>query len=285
MILPYNLMKKTWRDLKNYKYQVFALAIILGIGASVIVGFEHLATWRKDSLDKSYESLNMMDFQLDLLQDSYANISDVKPLLANIKEIIAIEFRLRANVGINITALSQFRIVQGKLIGINVTGKDGDSGSTRPSVNDYYLKAGQELSSEDANSSVCLLQHAFADYYDLLPSQSFSIVLSENIHPLTIKGLAYFTEYFYISSDDRTILSSESQFAAIYLPLTTFQNLILRPGKFNQIIVRTTKNNAENVQIQLELLLKNIGLNLQGIRIFCPMRCSTGTERKGIPQD
>ncbi|MFX1511804.1 MAG: ABC transporter permease [Promethearchaeota archaeon] len=266
MILPHTLVKKTWRDLRNYRYQVLSLAVILGIGASVIVGFEHLATWRKDSLDKSYESLNMMDFQIDLLSESYANVSDVEPLLNTIEGIVQSEFRLVANAGVNITTSSQFRVVQGRLIGINVTDTRVNSGTTRPSVNNYYIKTGQPLSSEDAKTSVCLLQHAFADYYALLPSQSFSIILSNYIHTLTIQGLAYFTEFFYISSDDRTLLSSESQFAAIYLPLSTLQNLLSLPGRFNQLIVRTTKNNAGNVQIQIESALKSLGYD--SISIF-----------------
>ncbi|MFW9994234.1 MAG: ABC transporter permease, partial [Candidatus Odinarchaeota archaeon] len=50
-----------------------------------------------------------------------------------------------------------------------------------------------------------------------------------------------------------------SQFAAIYLPLSTAQDILSCPGKFNQIIVRTTENKAEEVQVQIESLLQSIG--------------------------
>ena len=166
MVLPFSLVKKVWRDFKNHKYQVLLLSIILGIGVGVVIGTEQLVYWRENALDESYASLNMMDFQIDLLQGSYANISYVEALIASIGDgLEAIEFRLVSSVGVNISSSSQYQIVQGKIIGINVTATRLESGTTRPAVNDYTIKNGDALTTNDAGKSVCLVQQAFADYH------------------------------------------------------------------------------------------------------------------------
>lgn len=258
MAFPWTLLKKTWRDLKDHKYQVIALAVILGIGAGFFIGFEHMLHWRRLSANDSYESLDMMDFQIDLLQDTYANVSDIESLLTSIEGIEAIEFRLAVPAGLNVSTPSKLQISQGKIIGINVTAIRPNSGTTRPTVNNYEIDAGNPFTPVDINQTVCLAQIEFAKNFDLSPGQSIGVIMPSYVENFTIKGVAYLAEYLYLV-DHGSGNIFPSQFGALYVPLSTLQDRVSLPGKFNQIIIRTTSN-AENVQTQITALLEDEGI-------------------------
>ncbi|MFX0114672.1 MAG: ABC transporter permease [Candidatus Hodarchaeota archaeon] len=261
MTIPWTLLKKTWRDLKSHKYQVLALAVILGIGAGFFIGFEHMLHWRRISANDSYESLNMFDFQIDLLQDSYADISEIKPQLAGIEAIKAIEFRLVVPAGLNVSTPSKLQISQGKIIGINVSTNQMNTGTNRPTVNNYEIVEGDTLT----DGNVCLAQIEFAKKYDLVPGQYIDVIASSGVHRLKIQGVAYLVEYLYLA-DHGSGNVFPGQFGALYVPLSTIQNMLSLPGQFNQIIVRATENNAEKVQNQISAILE--GRNIDSTVVF-----------------
>jgi putative ABC transport system permease protein len=259
MSFPFTTVKKTWRDLKNHKLQVIALSVILGLGAAMLVGFEHSLIWRKEAYDGSYARLKMMDFQMDLLQETFGTITDLDAQLADVPYLEAWEFRLVLKVALNISTPSKFQIVQGKILGINVTKIRTDSQTYHPSVNDYLVKNGQDLAPSDSGQPSCLLQLGFADYHGFQPNGTIQILHSSGKQDIRIKGLAFFVEYL-VLREEGVVGSSESQLGVLYMPLATVQNLFFLPGLFNQLIVRTSPNHAAEVEAALVSIFNDLGL-------------------------
>jgi putative ABC transport system permease protein len=193
----------------------------------------------------------MFDFQLDLVQEEGANISQIKaqiPIIEHYSKITALEFRLVRTVSLNVSTPSRFQVTQGKLFGINVT--------NRPSVNDYAIEKGVSLSSDDAGQPKCLLQIGYADYHKIDPNNPIRVIIpNKGEQTLNVVGIAHFAEFFSVRGEGTIPVYSVSQFGAIYLPLETIQNLFNLPAKVNQLIVRVSSPQYINT-VQSELVEK-----------------------------
>jgi putative ABC transport system permease protein len=206
--------------LRERKFQVIALSIIIGLGTGAYVGLSSTTIWRQYAFDESNENLHMFDLKMELAFGSYVNQTLLSTALNNIPHaswIEAMEFRVVFPVSVNASTANQTILVNGRIIGVNVT-----SGSQDLNVNGIEVMEGRHILPAETNDSVCIVEYNFAKYYNLQPN-SQNILIPGGIN-LSVIGTGLSPEYFFVIEGNA--VKAESVFCALFLPMETAQKIL-----------------------------------------------------------
>ena len=221
-------LRWSWRDLRARWLQVTAIAIIIALGTGVFAGLGGQKTWRIDSYDMSYERLHMYDLRVELSSGSYVNGSTLIDRLRQIEGVAVAESRLITPTLVDASHDDEVVVVKGRLIGVDVS-------SGGPNVNGVFVRDGDGriLNEADSGQNVAVLEYKFARHYDLKPGSPVRI--SGDV-TLDFVGAGHAPEYFLVMPDTATFFA-EANFAVVFVPLTTAQQIAGREGLVNEALI------------------------------------------------
>ncbi|MFW9906456.1 MAG: ABC transporter permease [Candidatus Thorarchaeota archaeon] len=233
------LLKWSFRDLKQRKIQVVAIAIIIGLGTGLYTGLSSTTPWRERAFEESNRDLNMFDVKMNLLPGSWIPQSELSSALQNLSHkdwIDAQEYRVSFPTTVNASTSNQTILVNGRIIGINVS-----DGSENIDVNGIYITDGRHIKPTETSEKVCLVEYNFASYYDLKPKKQL-LTIAGGIE-LSFIGTALTPEYFMVLEEN--MVFAQSSFAALFVPLETAQGILqqttgLPLGYVNEVVFLLT---------------------------------------------
>ncbi|MFX1283184.1 MAG: ABC transporter permease [Promethearchaeota archaeon] len=230
------LLKWSFRDLKQRKIQVIAIAVIIGLGTGIYTGLSSSTPWRERAFEESNKDLNMFDLKMSLLLGSWITQSELSSALQNLSHkdwIQAQEYRVSFPTTVNASTSNQTILVNGRIIGINVS-----DGSQNLDVNGIHITDGRHIKSTETSEKVCLVEYNFASYYDLKPKNQL-LTVAGGIK-LAFIGTALTPEYFMVLEEN--MVFAQSSFAALFVPLKTAQGILqqmtgLPLGYVNEVVL------------------------------------------------
>ncbi|MFX0125967.1 MAG: ABC transporter permease, partial [Candidatus Hodarchaeota archaeon] len=230
------LLQWSFRDLKQRKIQVIAIALIIGLGTGIYTGLSSTTTWRENAFNQSNELLNMFDLKMSLFPGSWIQQSELASAIQNLPHkdwINAIEYRISFQTTVNVSTTNQTILVNGRIIGINVS-----EGSEALNVNGIHVTDGRHIKPSETAANVCLVEHNFANYHNLKPNNQLITIAGGN--ELSFIGTALTPEYFMVIEEN--MVFGQSSFSALFVPLETTQAILnqiigLPPGYVNEAII------------------------------------------------
>lgn len=237
-------MRWSWRDLRERWLQVFAIALIIALGTGVYTGLSSSSPWRLQANDDSYALLNMYDLRAMLPDNAYVEndvLVDAVRSIPSAGSIVDVDTRLIYATQVDASTSDQTILVPGRVIGVNV--QNGG-----PDVNKIHLTAGRDLTAADAGAPVVILEHNFANHYELEPGLMLTI---SGGHELEVAGIGIGPEYFMVMTDEGGMMA-EANFAAMFVPMATAQELTGREGLVNEALI-TVSDGANITAIREEI--------------------------------
>jgi putative ABC transport system permease protein len=242
-------LRWSWRDLRARWVQVVAIALIIALGTGVFAGLGGQEKWRVNSLDASYEKLNMYDLRMKLADGSYLEGDKVQAALNSIQGVSVFETRLIMPTLVDASYGEQSILVQGRLVGVDVA----DGG---PHVSSLYVSKGngRTLNPADSGQHVAVVEVQFAHAYHLKPGDPIRV--SGNV-ALDFVGMGQSPEYFHVMPENGTIMGEES-FAVLFVPLETVQKLAGRDGLVNDVVFVLARGaDSETVRDEIQTRMAN----------------------------
>jgi putative ABC transport system permease protein len=218
-------LRWSWRDLRARWLQVLAISIIIALGTGVFAGLGGQTVWRLDALDTGVERLNMHDLKMELADGSYVDQMEFLAALDGIDGIQGIETRLNVPTLLDASTEDDLVLAQGQLVGVDVNGNG-------PQIDKLYAEEGRILNAGDAGQYVAMLETKFANANN--QEMGATLRISGDIELETI-GIGQSPEYFWIIPPDTGLTVTEGNFAIIFVPLSTAQQIADRPGLINDV--------------------------------------------------
>jgi putative ABC transport system permease protein len=233
----------SWRDLRQRWLLVCAIALVIAIGTGAYTGLGSLELWRTRSNDASFAALNAHDLRVSLGEGSYVRDGALRRALRTMDHpgwVAASTEQLVAPTQVDASRAGETVLVPGRLVGVEV-------GNGGPSVDRIHALDGRTLQSTDAGKRVAVVEGTFADTYGL-PEQGRLRVAGRTA--LRYVGRGTSPEYFIVSSSAG--LSGSGNYAVLFVPLDTAQQLAGRPGRVNQLVLKLAPG-ADPVAAQREV--------------------------------
>ncbi|WP_162909772.1 ABC transporter permease [Aggregatilinea lenta] len=240
-------LRWSWRDLRERWLQVVAIALIIALGTGVFAGLGGQETWRTDSLDLSYDRLQMHDIRISLADGSFVPREELLAALSNVPGIAALNTRLITPTLVNASNDGDTVLVSGQIVGVDVSGAG-------PQVDRVFVGSdnGRTLQPEDAGQLVAIVEQNFASHYALRPGDPLRV--SGDI-ALDFVGTGTSPEYFLVV-DENGLFFTEASLAVLFVPLETAQDLAGREGRVNDVALRLVDGTErETVRAALEAAL------------------------------
>ncbi len=219
------------RDLRRRWVQVLVIALIIGIGTGVYAGLGSTAEWRRQSNDESFAMLHMYDLRVTTAEGVDAPTGEMAAVLAALPDpgiVATAEERFIADTQVDASTADQSVLVPGRLVGMDLS-------NGGPHVNSTLVPEGEgrPLSESDIGQPVVLVEHNFADFYDLPPQRTLRVAANQEV---TSVGHAYSPEYFFVMTEEGGFFA-EANFAVLFTSLETAQRLAGRPGRVNDLVL------------------------------------------------
>ncbi len=216
------------RDFREHWVQVTAIALVIAVGTGVYAGLGSTSTWRRESNDASYAALAVHDLRASLAEGSSVKRGRLLATLAALPPgaVADAEERLLVSTQVDASTPARTILVPGRLVGVDLTGAG-------PGVDGIHVEGGRRLGEADQASPVAVLEHHFAEYYDLPPEGRIRVGGGE----LGYVGTGLSPEYFLVTTRSGNLLA-EANFAAVFVSLETAQALSGDEGMVNDLVVR-----------------------------------------------
>ncbi|NDJ75346.1 MAG: FtsX-like permease family protein [Chloroflexi bacterium] len=238
-------LRWSWRDLRARWLQVTAIAMIIALGTGVFAGLGGQEKWRVDSLDESYERLNMYDLRLKFNDDTYVDQAEFEALgLEELPGVEALETRLVTQTQVDASENGDDILVQGLLIGVDVAAGNP--------VNTLYVPDGNGRLLADTDigpeKNIAVLEWKFADHHGLEPGATLEL---SGGHVVDLVGAVHSPEYFQIIPEEGFFID-DSEYAVVFVPLATAQRLTQHPGDVNNVAF-LLEDGADAAAVQAEV--------------------------------
>jgi putative ABC transport system permease protein len=217
-----------WRDLKRRWLQVAAISVIIAIGTGIYTGLGGEEEFRVNSMDASYDRLNMYDIRVDLTDGSYLPREDVVNVVSEVDGIRVLEGRLIIPTQVDASNNGDVVLVSGEIVGMDMHGGG-------PDINQVYIDEGRNIVDADNGNPAAVLDYKFARYYDLKPGDDIHIAGDVQ---LDFVGTGQSPEYFQIIPETIGFFG-EGSFAPIYMSLESVQQIARRDGMINNVVILT----------------------------------------------
>jgi len=230
------LLRWSLRDLRRRWLQVAAIALVIAIGTGVYAAMGSTSTWRRASNDASFAATAMYDLRVRATEGAFV---EQGALLAALDDALAAgdqgdvvelaEERLVVATQVDASTPQQTVLVPGRIIGVDVRG--GGPQVAFPAVAE---RDGRVLADADDGNAVAVLEYNFAAFYDLRDDTDVTV---SGGRTLDVVGLGLAPEYFLVTTEEGGFLA-QANFAALFVPLATAQDLAGRPGEVNDLVLR-----------------------------------------------
>ncbi len=239
------------RDLKQRWIQVIAIATIIALGIGVYTGLSSTTPWRKAAFEDSNNVLNMFDLKMSMSAGGWINQTELNSLIKNLthfNDLKAIQFRINFPTTVNASNLNQSILVNGRIIGINMS-----EGSEKVRVNGFSVTEGRHIQSNDRLGNVWLVEYNFANYNKIrVNNRPFQI---SGGYELTHIGTVLTPEYFVVV--EGSLIFAQSSFCALFVPMETAQVILqqtigIPQGYVNEVLF-LFKDNTDTTLFTQEL--------------------------------
>jgi len=228
-------LKWSLRDLRQRWLQVVAIAMVIALGTGAYCGLGSNTPWRLQALDQSYAMLNMYDLKMELSLGSYLDANELTQVVNAIEGVQDSEMRLVLPTFVDASLRQaqdaatpdQTVMVAGRIVGVDVS-------SGGPAINHIHVTAGRALRASDSGEPICIVEHNFADYYDLEPGDR-EIRVRGGLY-LDPVGTGMSPEYFVVMTEEGGMMA-QATFAALFVPLETAQEMAGLPGMVNDVLL------------------------------------------------
>lgn len=219
------------RDLRRRWGQVLVIGLIISIGTGVYAGLGSTAEWRRQSNDASFAALDMYDLRVRAAEGSDAATGAMSAVLASLPDpgiVAAAEERLVVDTQVDASTDDRTILVPGRLIGMDL--RDGG-----PHLNSTRLVGGggRQLQESDRGRPTVLVEHNFADFYDLPADRTLRVAGGQEV---TSVGQVFAPEYLFVMTEEGGFFA-EANFAALFTSLETAQQLSGRTDRVNDLLV------------------------------------------------
>lgn len=225
-----------------------AIALIIGIGSGTYSGLTSVSEWRRTSYDESYDELDMYDLRITLAEGNYIDADELVDAARSSTggDIDAWEQRLVEPTQVDASSEDEIVLVPGRLVGVDVTDGELD-------VNGIDITAGHPLGSGDRAELSVVLDENFAEDHELEPPTSIELTGGQEVD---VVGRGLSPENFYVIGDGGSIFAD---FAVIYAPLATVQELTDHPNGSNDLVVRVAGGaDVDEVEADLRTGLEEV---------------------------
>jgi len=230
------LLRWSLRDLRRRWLQVAAIALVIAIGTGVYAAMGSTSTWRRASNDASFAATAMYDLRVRAAEGAFVEQGAMLAVLddalaaADQGDVVELaEERLVAATQVDASTPEQTVLVPGRIIGVDVRG--GGPQVAFPAVAE---RDGRVLADADDGNAVAVLEYNFAAFYDLRDDTDVTV---SGGRTLDVVGLGLAPEYFLVTTEEGGFLA-QANFAALFVPLATAQDLAGRPGEVNDLVLR-----------------------------------------------
>lgn len=236
------LALKAWRDLLRHKGQFIGLILVVALGVMTFEGFLTGYLDLNASVERANRELLFADFSTRVLAAPAAEVRAVR----RVPGVRAAEARLIVDVGLD---LADGNRAVARLIGIP---------EDRPAaVNGLMLESGR-MPAKGSRHEV-LLHVKFATDTGLRPGDRLELKIGSRIERATVVGIATSAEYMYPVSEKGS-MPSPREFAPVFVPQTSLERMLGRPGTVNDFaVVVDLGANALVVAQRVEDLLSHYG--------------------------
>ncbi len=239
------------RDLRHNAVAVAAIALVMAIGIGVFAGLGSTATWRRESNDASFAALRMHDLRVALSPGTFADegaLAATVGLIEDAGSVAAVSERLIVDSQVDTTTATasdatndgEAILVRARLVGMEF---EGDS-----TVDDLWLRDGEVPDVAAPGDPTVALEAKFADDNELATTGVLAIAGGRQV---TYVGLGATPEDFFYGGPEGTVLS-QGDFAILYAPLPTAQDLSGEVGRVNDVVL-TLADGADPAAIASQL--------------------------------
>lgn len=253
-MFPFRLwLRWSWRDLRARWVQVAAIALVIALGTGTYAGFNSMTAWRLVSNEQSYGVTNMYDLRVRLAEGSTVPAGSLLDALSEIEHaswIRTAEERLILPTQIEAPTADGSVLVPGRIVGVDL-----EAGG--PHVASLHTSAGRALTTEDIGADMGVMEHHFADFYNLDGSLTLALPGGQSIESV---GWALAPEYFLVVGDDGSFYA-EANFGVLFTSIETAGRLGGVEGAVNDaVLTLTAEANVTLAQRGIEETLSSIGV-------------------------
>lgn len=220
------------RDLRRRWPQVLAIALIIAIGTGVYAGLGSTAEWRRQSNDASFDLLEMYDLRVSAAEGVDAATGDMAAVLATLPDpgiVERAEERLVTDTQVDASTEHESILVPGRLVGMDLS--DGGPHINRTSL---LGGGGRLLTGSDIDEPVVLVEHNFADFYELQQDRTLRVAGGQEVASV---GQVYSPEYLFVMTEEGGFFA-EADFATLFTSLETAQQLSGREDRVNDLVIQ-----------------------------------------------
>lgn len=235
------LSKKLLRDIQTLRLQIIAMSLLISCGVGVL-----LASWSSyDSLRKAQQSY----YQKYNFADIFVELSRApQHLVARAQQIPGVriaEGRIAEDALIDLP--NQDEPALGRVLSY--------SGTSR--LNKIYLRQGRFP--EKAATLEVLVHESFAKAHDLLPGDSFDIVVKGQKRKVHVSGIGISPDYVYALSPI-AMFPDDQHYGIFWMAEEDLAQISNMQGSFNSLTLQLTNSHSDqSVKSQLDTLLEQFG--------------------------
>ncbi|WP_420437042.1 ABC transporter permease [Candidatus Poriferisodalis sp.] len=237
-----SLLRMRWslREGRGRWIQIVGIAFTLAIGIGSYAGPASAIDWRVDATDKSLNLTNMYDLRATVGGGEDVPAGSLARIAGAIEGIDEFSERLVLDTQVETTVDGEELLVHGRIVGV----EESPGG---PRVNRVEAVAGEALPSSGTGGPRVLVESKFARNHNL--PQSGTLIVGGDTG-VEYVGHATSPEYFLIVEGGGSL--GQSNFAVLFAPLSTAQDLLGRTGAVNDLVVTLTPGaDVEAVREQL----------------------------------
>lgn len=211
------------RELIQSRWQYLAIAVLIALGSAVFQAARTLAINLEKSYAESYSRLKFEDFGIRVA----AAPERATERVSRIPGVAAVEGRLSAEVGIEIVGKPDRRWV-GRIITMPV--------GRRPTVNDFRLTAGRELSKDGARE--VLVETSFARHHRLESGAILDVTRGNSRARLQVVGIVQSPEFLYVVRSKQELFPAQETFGVFFTGHDTLGAIVGKPDTINELRIR-----------------------------------------------
>lgn len=230
---PVFVLRWSLRDLRRKWVQVAAIALVIAIGTGLYSSLSGTSTWRRASNDASFAAAGMYDLRVRSTEGLDAPNGSMLAVLDGLadRSIVAdAEERLVVGTQVDASTDEQTILVPGRIIGLDLSG--GGPTLMRAIVGDGD---GRALMPEDDGRPMAVLERNFAEFYGLDAGGTVRLG-GGTASTVDVVGIGMSPEYFYVTEEEGGLFA-EANFAALFMPLESAQQMSMRPGRVNDLVI------------------------------------------------
>ena len=248
------LLRLRWslREGRRRWIQIVGIAFALAIGIGGYAGPASAIEWRFDATEKSLDLTNMYDLRATVSGGQDVPVGTLARIASDIDGIDEYSERLVLDMQVETTADGEELLVHGRIVGV----EEAPGG---PRVNRVEVTNGDGMPQAGTGEPRVLLESKFARFHDL--PQSGTLIVGGDTS-VEFVGHATSPEYFLIVEGDGSL--GQSNFAALFAPLATAQDISSRSGAVNDLVV-TLEPGADSDVVREQLV--DAAASLDGVAL------------------